>query len=172
VIRRELLECIFSYSLNYTFIDGLLAWNTDRVGEVEVAHQPRAGGRSGYSLAKLLLLALNLFTNFSLLPLQVVSLCGMAASLGGIFLAVYYLYKSLVHDISVPGFAATIIAVLFLGGVQLLALGIIGEYIGRLHLNVNRKPQYSVRQDLATRAGGPEVATSSRNNVPVQAPPD
>jgi len=55
IIRRELLECIFSYSLNYTLIDGLLAWNTDRVGEVPVAHQPRGGGRSGYSLAKLVL---------------------------------------------------------------------------------------------------------------------
>ena len=86
IIRRELLECIFSYSLNFTYIDGLLAWNTDRVGEVLVSHHARAGGRSGYSVRKLVLLALNLFTNFSLLPLQVVSICGFAASLIGFLL--------------------------------------------------------------------------------------
>jgi undecaprenyl-phosphate 4-deoxy-4-formamido-L-arabinose transferase len=156
VIRRELLECIFSYSLNYTLIDGLLAWNTDRVGETPVDHQPRAGGRSGYSLGKLVLLALNLFTNFSLLPLQAVSLCGLAAAAVGLAAAVYYLFKYLVHAITVPGFATIIIALLVLVGIQLLALGIMGEYLGRLHLNVNRKPQYSVRKVL--RAGPPGAA--------------
>jgi glycosyltransferase involved in cell wall biosynthesis len=165
VIRRGLLECIFSYSLNYTYIDGLLAWNSDRIGEIEVAHQPRAGGRSGYSLAKLLLLALNLFTNFSLLPLQVVSFCGVAASIGGIGLAFYYVFKFLFHDIGVPGYASTIIVVLVLGGIQLLSLGIMGEYIGRLHLNVNRKPQYSVRQVLGREQSPENTAPPSPDTV-------
>jgi undecaprenyl-phosphate 4-deoxy-4-formamido-L-arabinose transferase len=164
VIRRELLECIFSYNLNYTLIDGLLAWNTDRVGEVEVAHHPRAAGRSGYSLGKLVLLALNLFTNFSLLPLQVVSLCGLVVAGVGFAAAFYYLFKFFVHGIGVPGYASTIIAVLVMGGTQLLALGIMGEYLGRLHLNVNRKPQYSVRQVLASRPGVRAPAGADRNN--------
>jgi undecaprenyl-phosphate 4-deoxy-4-formamido-L-arabinose transferase len=162
IVRRELLECIFSYSLNYTYIDGLFAWNSDRIGEIEVAHKERAGGRSGYSLAKLILLALNLFTNFSLLPLQIVSFCGIMASVGGIGLAFYYLFKSLLHDIAISGYASTIIIVLVLGGIQLLALGIMGEYIGRLHLNVNRKPQYSVRQVLGRSAHNDESRTASR----------
>jgi undecaprenyl-phosphate 4-deoxy-4-formamido-L-arabinose transferase len=157
LVRRELLECIFSYSLNYTYIDGLLAWNTDRVGEVEVIHQPRGGGRSGYSLGKLVLLALNLFTNFSLIPLQVVSFCGLFASVGGMLLALFYLFKFILHHSDVPGYASIIVAVLVLGGIQLLALGIMGEYIGRLHLNVNRKPQYSVRQVLRPKPDKPEI---------------
>ncbi len=149
ILRRELLETILSYSLNFTFIDGLLAWNTRRTGEVKVAHHPRAKGRSGYRFGKLLTLALNLFTNFSLLPLQLVSLCGVGAAIVGLVLGLYYFYQYVTHQITVPGYASTIVSILVLGGLQLLGLGITGEYVGRLHLNVNRKPQYSVRNVMS-----------------------
>jgi undecaprenyl-phosphate 4-deoxy-4-formamido-L-arabinose transferase len=165
IMRRELLQCIFSYSLNYTLIDGLFAWNTSRVGETPVAHQPRAGGRSGYSLGKLVLLALNLFTNFSLIPLQVVSLLGMAAAGVGLVGAVYYLYGYLVHAITQPGYASTIIVILVMGGIQLLGIGIMGEYIGRLHLNVNRKPQYSIRQVLGPGTASADGAAPAREKA-------
>jgi polyisoprenyl-phosphate glycosyltransferase len=145
VMRSKLVRATLSYDLNYTYIDGLLAWHTRRIGQVAVEHQPRAVGRSGYSPAKLLVLALNLFTNFSLLPLQTVSLAGMLAALGGLGLGFYYLVLSLFAQIAVPGYASTIVAILVLGGLQMLALGVLGEYVGRLHLNVNRKPQYTVR---------------------------
>jgi polyisoprenyl-phosphate glycosyltransferase len=168
IIRRKLLECIFSYSLNYTYIDGLLAWNTDRVGEIEVMHRERGGGRSGYSLPKLLLLALNLFTNFSLIPLQFVSFCGIASSMGGITLAFFYLLKYLIFGISAPGFATIVIIMLVQGGITLLALGIMGEYIGRLHLNVNRKPQYSIREIVDSRTAETEPSVVRHNNgVPI-----
>lgn len=148
IIRRELLESIFSYSLNFTFVDGLLAWNTQRAGEVIVEHHRRSVGRSGYSLRTAALLAFNLFTNFSLLPLQLVSVSGFLAAGGGFAIGCYYLSQYLFSNIAVPGYASTIIAVLTLGGTQLLALGIMGEYLGRLHLNVNRKPQYVERRVL------------------------
>jgi undecaprenyl-phosphate 4-deoxy-4-formamido-L-arabinose transferase len=146
IIRRVLLESIFSYSLNFTFVDGLLAWNTQRVGEVTVEHHPRAKGRSGYTLRKLVSLALNLFTNFSLLPLRLATVLGFFASAGGFLVALWYLIQYFFAGISVPGYASTIIAILVLGGVQLLSLGVLGEYLGRVHLNVNRKPQYTVRE--------------------------
>jgi undecaprenyl-phosphate 4-deoxy-4-formamido-L-arabinose transferase len=153
IIRRALLQSIFSYDLNFTFVDGLLAWNTQRIGQVVVEHRPRAHGRSGYSLAKLVMLALNLFTNFSLLPLQMVSLIGLLTALLGLGVAVMYLVRYLLQEITVPGYASTIIAILVLGGVQLLSLGIMGEYLGRLHLNVNRKPQYVERQAIGPQSG-------------------
>jgi|SRR5579864_1153784 len=148
IIRRELLESIFSYNLNFTYLDGLLAWNTKRIGQVSVEHHPRLEGRSGYSLGKLLGLGLNLLVNFSLFPLQLVSACGLLAAAGGFLLALYYLIEYLRSNISVPGYASITIAILIVGGTQLLALGIIGEYLGRLHMNVNRKPQYMVRHVL------------------------
>lgn len=153
IVRRELIESILSYNLNFTYVDGMLAWNTQRIGQVTVEHHARSSGSSGYSVAKLVLLALNLFTNFSLLPLQVVSICGLTAALAGFVTGAYYLAHYFFSNIAVPGFASTIIAILVLGGVQLLALGIMGEYLGRLHLNVNRKPQYTEREVLH----GPEA---------------
>jgi undecaprenyl-phosphate 4-deoxy-4-formamido-L-arabinose transferase len=146
IIRRQLVECIFSYNLNFTFIDGLLAWNTQRIGSVPVEHHPRGASRSGYNVFKLASLAFNLFTNFSLMPLQFISFLGLAAAFGGLLVAAVYLVLYLFHRITVPGYASTIIATLVLGGVQLLSLGIMGEYLGRLHINVNRKPQYVVRE--------------------------
>ncbi len=149
-IRRGTIESILSYDLNYTFVDGLLAWNTQRIGEVDVAHEARRGGRSGYTLTRLLTLAFNLFTNFSLLPLQFVTAMGLVLAGGGFAVGLWYLVAFFRHKIGVPGYASTITAILILGGAQLVALGIIGEYLGRLHLNVNRKPQYAVRQRLGS----------------------
>lgn len=145
IMRRELLAAIFPYTLNYAFVDGLLAWNTQRIGEVTVEHHPRQAGRTGYSLSKLVVLALNLITNFSLLPLQVVSLVGFVTATAGLATGGYYVVRYIQDSVSMPGYASTIVSILVLGGVQLLSLGIIGEYLGRLHLNVNRKPQYTIR---------------------------
>jgi undecaprenyl-phosphate 4-deoxy-4-formamido-L-arabinose transferase len=152
IMRRELVDAILSYDLNYTFIDGLLAWNTQRTSEVVVEHHARKSGRSGYTLTKLLVLAFNLFTNFSLLPLQAVSLLGFIAATAGLLASAYYLVAYFAAAISVSGYASTIVAILILGGVQLLALGVMGEYLGRLHMNVNRKPQFTVRTVVS--AGG------------------
>ena len=163
IMRREVVEAILSYNLNYTYIDGLLAWNTQQIGQVTVEHHPRANGRSGYSLRKLLVLAMNLFTNFSLLPLQLVSLAGFLAAMGGFATGAYYLGQFLFAQIAVPGYASTIVAILVLGGLQLLALGIIGEYLGRVHLNINRKPQYTVRQVRSVTTQG--ASLGSRGQV-------
>jgi polyisoprenyl-phosphate glycosyltransferase len=162
IMRRELMASICRYDLNFTFIDGLLAWNTQRVGETLVAHHPRREGRSGYSIAKLLLLALNLFTNFSLLPLQVISVIGSLTAALGLGLGVYYLVLHLLSQITVPGYASIMVAVLTLGGLQLLSLGVMGEYLGRLHLNVNRKPQYVTRQTLGTKEKSAELPSEFR----------
>lgn len=145
-IRREVIESLDFYNLNFTYLDGLLAWCTNRIGETPVSHRAREAGTSGYNLGRLLLLALNLYTNFSLLPLQVVSVMGIGSSLFGLIVGAYYLLQFFTSHITVPGYASTIVAILVLGGIQLLALGVMGEYLGRLHLNVNRKPQYVVRE--------------------------
>ncbi|MGB5306918.1 MAG: glycosyltransferase family 2 protein [Gammaproteobacteria bacterium] len=146
IIKRELMTSILSYSLNFTYLDGLFAWNTQRIGSVYVLHRHRGAGSSGYSLAKLVGLALNLFTNFSLIPLQLVSAAGLLFAIAGFGAGGYFIFQYFMNSIDVPGYASTIVAILILGGVQMLSLGIIGEYLGRLHLNVNRKPQYVRRE--------------------------
>ena len=156
IMQHQLAQSVMFYDLNFTYLDGLLAWCTTRIAGVEVEHHPRAHGSSGYSLGKLLSLALNLYTNFSLIPLQIVSGLGFVTAASGFLVGLYYLFQYLASSIAVPGFASTIIAILILGGAQLLALGVIGEYLGRLHLNVNRKPQYVIRHLNKSDAHGAE----------------
>ena len=91
IIRQDMMPGVLSYNLNFTFVDGLLAWNTQRIGEVPVEHVSRQSGRSGYSLWKLGNLALNLFTNFSLLPLRLVSALGLSIAAAGSLAGFYYL---------------------------------------------------------------------------------
>lgn len=158
IMRHQLAQSVLFYDLNFTYLDGLLAWCTSRIAGVEVEHHVRAQGSSGYSLGKLLWLTLNLYTNFSLIPLQIVSGLGVITATSGFLVGIYYLFQFFASNIAVPGFASTIIAILILGGAQLLALGVIGEYLGRLHLNVNRKPQYVIRNlDRWNKRRAPET---------------
>ncbi|MBD3177178.1 MAG: glycosyltransferase [Armatimonadia bacterium] len=163
LISAEIMPGILRYDLNFTFLDGLLAWHTQRIGSVAVDHMPRAQGSSRYSVAKLVTLALNLFTNFSLGPLQAISIMGMISACLGIAGGLYFLVMRLAGGIAVPGYASIIVASLILGGLQLLSLGVIGEYIGRIHMNLNRKPQFAVRSVEGREAGaesGPPEAPS------------
>ncbi len=146
IMRHQLAKSVLFYDLNFTYLDGLLAWCTSRIGGISVEHHARAQGSSGYSISKLLGLALNLYTNFSLIPLQIVSGLGFITAATGFIVGFLYLVQYFTVGISVPGYASTMIAIMILGGAQLLALGVIGEYLGRLHLNVNRKPQFVVRE--------------------------
>lgn len=151
IIRRKVVEGILNYDKNFTYIDGLIAWYTTNVGKVRVRHDTRGAGRSSYSGRKLLVLAMNVLTNFSIMPLQVVSVLGLIFSIFGFFLTVVFLYKYLVWGVPVPGYTSTIIGITMFSGVQMLSLGLIGEYLGRIHLNINSKPQYFVSEDLSSQ---------------------
>lgn len=146
-LKREVVLGILSYRHNFTFIDGLISWYTQRIGYVEVQHNKRLEGTSTYSFSKLLVLSINLLTNFSIVPLQVASIIGFSVSFIGLTLALFYFVKKILFDIPVTGFATLIIAVLLFSGVQLITVGIIGEYIGRIHLNINRKPQFVIKTE-------------------------
>lgn len=146
ILRLELVKNVLTYDKNFTYLDGLFAWSTDRIGEVIVKHNSRESGESGYSARKLIVLAFNLFTNFSLLPLQVVTTFGFFVAISGFLAGAYFVFQALLQNISVPGYASTIVAILIIGGVQLLSLGMLGEYLGRVHLNINEKPQYVSRE--------------------------
>jgi len=145
IIRHEVVREIVRYDRSFTFVDGLIFWCTRNAGSVKVRHESRARGVSGYSLRKLLSLSLNVLTNFSIIPLRFVSVLGFIFALTGFGLGSYYLVMWLLGRIHVDGYASLIVSILVLGGVQLLSLGMIGEYLGRVHLNLNRKPQFIVR---------------------------
>lgn len=148
IIRGSIIKGILAYNKNFTFIDGLIAWHTSNISEVEVHHASRSNGLSGYSVRKLLSLAMNMFTNFSIIPLQLVSFLGIFFASVGFSLSLVYLLKYLIWGVPVPGFTSVIIGITMFSGVQMLSLGLIGEYLGRIHLNINSKPQYFIRESL------------------------
>jgi undecaprenyl-phosphate 4-deoxy-4-formamido-L-arabinose transferase len=145
IIRREIIQSIMSYEKSFTYIDGLISWFTNNIGSVLVEHHQRQEGKSGYSLKKLMVLALNMVTNFSIVPLQIASLTGLVFALVGFGFGIYFLLKKALLGMSISGFASTIVSITIFSGVQLVTAGILGEYIGRIHINVNKRPQYAIR---------------------------
>ena len=144
-IRTELRAAFEKYEGPFVSIDVLLTWATSRFVAVEVHHDPRKAGQSNYTVGKLITHALNMLTGFTTLPLQLASFCGFGLTVFGIGILLYVVGRYLLQGTSVPGFPflASIIAIF--SGAQLFALGIIGEYLARLHLKTLEKPAYTVR---------------------------
>ncbi len=145
IVKREIIQSILRYDKNYVFLDGLLAWCTKNIGYTPVVHEKRSGGKSGYSLRKLVALSLNMITNFSIFPLQLATILGLLFAILGFLMGLFFLYRKIFYGVPVEGYTSLIIAITVFSGIQLLTLGLIGEYLGRIHLNINAKPQYIIR---------------------------
>ncbi|MCS6816969.1 MAG: glycosyltransferase family 2 protein [Blastocatellia bacterium] len=146
--RTSLRQAFANYQGPFVSIDVLLTWGTTRFAAVAVRHDPRPIGSSHYTFWKLVTHALNMMTGFSVLPLQIASLIGFFFSLFGLGVLVYVVGRYLIHGGSVPGFPflASIIAIF--SGAQLLSLGIIGEYLARMHFRVMERPASVVRETV------------------------
>ncbi len=149
VLSRFVVDELVKYDGPYPYIDGLVLRITRNYSRVLVEHQPRREGRSGYTLRKLLALYLNMFTNFSILPLRLASYAGLVTSVIGVVLAAYFIVDRLAHPEIPAGWASVIVSLFIIGGMQLFALGMIGEYLGRLFLKDNGRPQYVIRERLS-----------------------
>ena len=144
-INRFVIDEVIKYRGPYPYIDGLILRSTRNYGTQIVQHDPRQEGRSNYTLRKLAHLWLNMFTNFSILPLRVASISGFVFAVLGVVLAVVFVIEKLANPNLTTGWASTIVILLIISGVQLFALGMIGEYLGRLFLKDNGSPQFVVR---------------------------
>jgi glycosyltransferase involved in cell wall biosynthesis len=144
VFRTRLREAFAGYQSPFVSIDVLLTWATTRFGAITVAFQPRHSGSSNYTFAKLVRHALDMMTGFSTAPLQLASLIGFGCTLFGIGVF-FYVFGRYCLEGSVPGFPflASIIAIF--SGAQLFALGVIGEYLARMHFRTMNRPVYFVR---------------------------
>ncbi len=152
VLRTRLRDAFADYTGPFVSLDALLTWGSQRFGAVTVRHDPRERGRSGYSLRRLIRHALDLVTGFSTLPLRMASLMGLALALFGGGVLAFVVAGYFVRGGSVPGFPflASIIAIF--SGAQLLALGILGEYLGRVYFRTLRRPAYTVRETTPAAA--------------------
>ncbi len=150
--RTELRRAFENYRSPFVSIDVLLTWATRRFTAVEVEHRPRAAGRSHYTFRALVTHALTVATGFSTLPLRLASLVGFAFTLVGLAVLAFVVGRYLVQGGSVPGFPflASIIAIF--SGAQFFALGIIGEYLARMHSRMMERPTYAVAESVGPRA--------------------
>ena len=128
----------------FPYIDGLIMQVTQNIGRLEVTHLARAEGRSNYTIRRLVRLFLSMFLNFSVMPLRLATLAGIGVATLGILGALWVLVEALQGD-PPQGWASLMAVTLVVAGVQLIMLGVVGEYLGRLFLHVNGKPQYVVR---------------------------
>jgi glycosyltransferase involved in cell wall biosynthesis len=145
VFRTQVREAFQQYRGPFVSIDVLLTWGTTRFGALTVRHDSRRAGISGYTLRKLIAHALNMMTGFSVLPLQFASVTGFSFTIFGLLTLAFVIGRYFIYGSPVPGFPflASIIAVF--SGAQLFALGIIGEYLARMHFRMMDRPAYTVR---------------------------
>jgi len=150
--RTRLREAFAGYCAPFVSIDVLMTWGTTQFASVEVRHAPRPLGTSNYTFKKLMFHALNMLTGFSTLPLQISSVMGFAMTALGLVLFAFVLVRFIIVGGSVPGlpFLASVIAIF--SGAQMFALGVIGEYLARVHLAVMTRPSFTVRQRIDRRA--------------------
>ncbi len=148
--RTEVAGAFNHYEGSFVSIDVLLTWGTNRFTSVPVLHQPRQQGASGYSFRKLMTHALNMLTGFSTLPLQLASLIGLVFTLFGIAILFFVLGRYFIHGGSVPGFPFLASIIALFSGAELFALGIIGEYLARMHFRSMQKPPYVVRSGVTS----------------------
>jgi len=149
VFRTELRAAFADYRSPFVSIDVLLTWGTTRFGAVVVRHEPRAAGHSGYTLRKLVTHAVNMLTGFSTFPLQIASLVGFACTLLGLGLLAYVLFRALFEGGAPPGFPFLASMVALFSGAQLFALGILGEYMARMHSRTMDRPAYTVQAETS-----------------------
>jgi undecaprenyl-phosphate 4-deoxy-4-formamido-L-arabinose transferase len=150
LMQRSLAKQLETFNLHHPYIDGFLSWMTASVRTVEVKHDVRKHGRSGYTLLRLIGHAVNIFVTFSHLPLRIATYGGTLLAAGSFLFLMYTVYERLIGNIGSPGYASLMSAVLFTCGIQLLMLGLIGEYIGRLMGATYRRPVYVV-ETVTTR---------------------
>ena len=127
-------------------LDALLTWGGSRYGSVTVRHDPRAVGTSNYTLGKLLRFAIDTTTGYSTAPLQAASILGLVTAFFGLMILVFVVGRRFITGESVPGFPFLAASIAIFSGVQLLTLGVIGEYLARMHFRVMGKPTYVIRE--------------------------
>jgi len=145
IFKTKIRDAFDSFHSPNVSIDVLLTWGTDRIGYVEVDHDPRTNGVSHYNFAKLVNHAMNLMTGFSTLPLRISTWLGFATVIFGIVVLLYVLVRYLINGGAVPGFSFLASIISIFAGAQLFTLGIFGEYLGRMYLRAMEKPSYVIQ---------------------------
>ena len=147
-VKRFIVDDMLRYEQSYAYVIGLVLRATKNVCNVEVNHRARTEGTSGYTLAKLFSLWFNGFTAFSIKPLRIATGIGCFCACSGFLYGIYTIIKKFVLVDVQAGFSALMSVLVFIGGMIMLMLGLIGEYIGRIYICMNNSPQYVIKEKV------------------------
>jgi polyisoprenyl-phosphate glycosyltransferase len=154
IMDRRVVDLLVQMPERNRFVRGIRSWvGLDQVG-LTYERQPRHAGESKYTFGRLTYLALDGLVSFSFLPLRMISILGFGVSTISILMAIVYAVQKLTVGLNPPGFATTIVAILFLAGIQLITIGVIGEYVGRIFEEVKGRPLYIVRRVICGDSPG------------------
>lgn len=145
-VKRFVVQDMIKYENSYPYVIGLVLRATKNITNVPVNHREREEGSSGYTLKKLLGLWLNGFTAFSVKPLRIATAVGGASACFGFLYGIYTIVKRLVNPDVPMGFSSLMAVLVFFGGMIMVMLGLIGEYVGRIYISLNNSPQYVIRE--------------------------
>lgn len=148
VARKFLIEEISRFENCYAYISGLVFRSTRNIGTVYVKHRQRLEGHSGYTIKRLIGLWVNGFTAFSVKPLRMATVLGFGFSFAGFLYGLVIIIMKLVHPDTPIGYSSIMATILFIGGVLMFIMGMVGEYIGRIYINQNRAPQYVIKKKM------------------------
>ena len=153
-VRRFVVEDMIKYENSYPYVIGLVLRSTKSITNVVVSHRDREQGSSGYTLKKLLGLWFNGFTAFSVKPLRIATAIGSFCAIAGFLYGIYTVIKWFINPDVPMGFSSTMSAIVFFGGMIMLMLGLIGEYVGRIYISLNNSPQYVIRETINVEKDG------------------
>lgn len=145
--KRFVVESMLTYENCYPYVIGLVLRATRNITNIPVSHRSRKSGTSGYTMKKLFSLWFNGFTAFSIFPLRVATVTGIVFAGAGFLYGIYTIVKKFVNPIVPLGFSSLMAAIVFIGGMLMIMLGLIGEYIGRIYISINKSPQYVIREE-------------------------
>ena len=152
-VNRFLVNEILKYTLPFPYVDGLILRATSNIGKLQVQHNERIKGKSGYSFRKLVSLWLTSFTSFSIIPLRISTIVGFAFAVVSFIIGIEIVIERIMNPSLPVGYALLVFLITIFAGTQLIAIGVIGEYIGRMFICQNKKPQYSIRRTFENTFG-------------------
>lgn len=151
IIRRQVVDCLVEQNVPQPAISALLISITPRIKNIGVQHEPRASGKSGYTLTKIFTLTLSNFLAFSVFPLRFLAIIGVVGVIGSMIVGAAYFAKYLMGGIGMPGFTTLVLLLIGISGFIFFAFGLLGEYLLRILQSVHFTPQYVVRQKISAR---------------------
>jgi undecaprenyl-phosphate 4-deoxy-4-formamido-L-arabinose transferase len=148
VLHKDIVKEVIKYKGPYPYVQGLILRVTDNLTQINIDHYKRLAGKGNFNLIRSIIVFVKLMTSFSVIPLRIATVMGFVTAFIGFAMIPYYLAMYFFNDEIIEGWTSLMIIILMLGGLLLISLGMLGEYIGRMFLDINQKPQFVIKKVL------------------------